>query len=230
MQSLFRPTIGTLARTQCRPPVSRLIQSANARAAFRPNSTFSGQRAFTPRAGWGAYGMSLGVGAVGLGLSMYPKLNCEPGPPATEAPHGSPKRTVSPPVPAADPKPSAAPTEPTGPPPTSSIDPYQLTFGTVCGICSGVFVKKGIKTLAFILGGVFVILQYFSSTSLIRVDWGKLSSKYERHFHTQPAKPGEKSRPPTVYSFFNWFVDFLTADFPPRATFIAGFILGLRLG
>ena len=36
---------------------------------------------------------------------------------------------------------------------------YELTFGTVCGICAGVFVKKGAKTLAFVFGGVFVLLQ-----------------------------------------------------------------------
>jgi hypothetical protein len=36
---------------------------------------------------------------------------------------------------------------------------YELTFGTVCGICSGIFVKKGAKALAFAFGGVFVLLQ-----------------------------------------------------------------------
>jgi hypothetical protein len=45
------------------------------------------------------------------------------------------------------------------PPPKSSIQIYQLTFGTVCGVCAGVFVKKGAKILAFVVGGVFVLLQ-----------------------------------------------------------------------
>jgi FUN14 family len=36
---------------------------------------------------------------------------------------------------------------------------YELTFGTVCGVCAGVFVKKGAKALAFFFGGVFVLLQ-----------------------------------------------------------------------
>lgn len=45
------------------------------------------------------------------------------------------------------------------PPPQSSVDKYGLTFGTVCGICAGVFVKKGAKVLAFFFGGVFVLLQ-----------------------------------------------------------------------
>lgn len=34
-----------------------------------------------------------------------------------------------------------------------------LTFGAVTGICAGVFVKKGFKLVAFVLGGVFVLLQ-----------------------------------------------------------------------
>jgi hypothetical protein len=46
-----------------------------------------------------------------------------------------------------------------GPPPQSMVDFYQLGFGTVCGICTGVFLKKGLRAIAFLLGGVFVLLQ-----------------------------------------------------------------------
>jgi hypothetical protein len=53
--------------------------------------------------------------------------------------------------------------DPLTPPPSSSVKPYELTFGTVCGICAGVFIKKGAKALAFMLGGVFVLLQVRSS-------------------------------------------------------------------
>lgn len=42
---------------------------------------------------------------------------------------------------------------------------FELSFGAVCGICAGVFVKKGVKLLAFFLGGVFVLLQVSSSLS-----------------------------------------------------------------
>ena len=45
------------------------------------------------------------------------------------------------------------------PPPVSSVSFYELGFGTVAGICAGVFIKKGAKALAFLLGGVFVLLQ-----------------------------------------------------------------------
>ena len=46
-----------------------------------------------------------------------------------------------------------------GPPPASSVSIYELGFGTVAGICAGVFLKKGAKALAFLFGGVFVLLQ-----------------------------------------------------------------------
>jgi hypothetical protein len=49
--------------------------------------------------------------------------------------------------------------EPLPPPPSSSVRPYELTFGTVCGFCAGVFVKKGARAVAFMLGGLFVLLQ-----------------------------------------------------------------------
>ena len=43
--------------------------------------------------------------------------------------------------------------------PESMLNVYQLTFGTVCGICTGVFLKKGLRAIAFLLGGVFVLMQ-----------------------------------------------------------------------
>lgn len=49
--------------------------------------------------------------------------------------------------------------DPFPPPPKSSVSLLELSFGTVCGLCAGVFVKKGAKALAFVLGGVFVLLQ-----------------------------------------------------------------------
>jgi FUN14 domain-containing protein 1 len=45
------------------------------------------------------------------------------------------------------------------PPPHSDLSAYQLGFGAVCGICTGVFVKKGLRAIAFLLGGVFVLMQ-----------------------------------------------------------------------
>ena len=54
------------------------------------------------------------------------------------------------------------------PPPESILSVYQLSFGAVCGVCTGVFLKKGLRAIAFLLGGVFVLLQ----VSLTPVHWG----------------------------------------------------------
>jgi len=112
-------------------------------------------------------------------------------------------------------------------PPQSAVSIYELTFGSVCGMCAGVFIKKGAKAIAFVLGGVFVLLQYLGSTSMIRVDWAAASSRFENLFYRTE---GDVRRAPTIGSLWKWLVDFLTADFQPRASFIAGLALGLRIG
>ncbi|KIM55887.1 hypothetical protein SCLCIDRAFT_133801, partial [Scleroderma citrinum Foug A] len=114
------------------------------------------------------------------------------------------------------------------PPPQSSVNFYELTFGTVCGVCAGVFVKKGVRIVAFFLGGVFVLLQYLGSQSLVKVDWARMASRFENLFYKTDG--AERRHPPTIGSLFRWLVDFLTADFQARASFIAGFALGLRVG
>lgn len=43
--------------------------------------------------------------------------------------------------------------------PKSIVSAYELSFGAVCGICAGIFIKKGAKAIAFLLGGAFVFLQ-----------------------------------------------------------------------
>lgn len=70
--------------------------------------------------------------------------------------------------------------------------------------------------------------QYMGSASLVRVDWGKAAGKFENLFYTKDAAGG--TRPPNVLSLWHWLINFLTADFQPRASFIAGFVLGLRIG
>ncbi|KAF9792691.1 FUN14 family-domain-containing protein [Thelephora terrestris] len=113
------------------------------------------------------------------------------------------------------------------PPPASSLDFYELTFGSVCGICAGVFIKKGAKLVAFLLGGTFVLLQYLGSASIIRVDWSRAASRFENLFYR--TENGVR-RAPSIGSLWTWLVNFLAADFQPRATFTAGLLLGLRVG
>ncbi|WVQ98960.1 hypothetical protein IAU59_006092 [Kwoniella sp. CBS 9459] len=114
------------------------------------------------------------------------------------------------------------------PAPESILSVYELSFGAVCGICSGVFIKKGARAIAFLLGGVFILLQYLSSKSLVTVDWAKLGSRYDSAFGSKTSAGGYRG--PTVGGVWNRIVDFLTSNFQQRASFLAGLVLGLRLG
>ncbi|KAB5596470.1 FUN14 domain-containing protein [Ceratobasidium theobromae] len=154
---------------------------------------------------------------VGLGLAAFAgkKAYCEPSVPSQSFAAGS--RGVNP---SSDPP----------PPPKSSLNTYELTFGSLAGICAGVFIKKGARAVAFFLGGIFVLLQYFNAINLTKTDWSVASARFERLFYSPPTKAGEPRRPPTIAILWKFLVDFLTADFPPRASFLAGLVLGLRMG
>jgi FUN14 domain-containing protein 1 len=60
------------------------------------------------------------------------------------------------------------------------------------------------------------------------MDWGRMSARFENMFFTK--NPDGTMKPPSLYSLWVWAVDFLTADFQQRASFIAGLALGLRIG
>ncbi|TFK76545.1 hypothetical protein BDN72DRAFT_729139, partial [Pluteus cervinus] len=102
----------------------------------------------------------------------------------------------------------------------------QLSFGTVAGLCAGVFIKKGAKAVAWVFGGVFVLLQYLRYKEFITVHWGKIGSKFENLFYV--TKPDGTKKPPTVGSLWHWMVGFLTTDFQWRATFVTGLAVGLK--
>jgi len=55
-----------------------------------------------------------------------------------------------------------------------------------------------------------------------------MSARFEDLFYSRGACG--HSKPPNVLSLWRWLIDFLTADFQPRASFLAGFALGLRVG
>jgi hypothetical protein len=86
------------------------------------------------------------------------------------------------------------------PPPTSAVNVYQLGFGTVCGVCAGVFIKKGARALAFLLGGVFVFLQVRIYITMIafflsKVERTKLSGTVFAHHLFDPYRLGRGEIP-----------------------------------
>ena len=70
--------------------------------------------------------------------------------------------------------------------------------------------------------------QYLRSTSVIRVDWGRVASVWEERVYVVDSN-GHRTAP-TIGSVWRWLSDFLAADFQPRAAFLAGLALGLRIG
>lgn len=82
--------------------------------------------------------------------------------------------------------------------------------------------------ITHVLNGCEHCIKYLGSLSLVRVDWPRMASRFENLFYRGDA--AGKRRPPTIGSVLRWMIDFLTADFQARASFIAGFALGLRIG
>ncbi|GAA5885188.1 hypothetical protein JCM16303_005891 [Sporobolomyces ruberrimus] len=111
----------------------------------------------------------------------------------------------------------------------SILNLRDLGFGTVSGICVGVFVKKGLRAAAFLLGGVFVLMQYMSSRSLININWSGLTSSYDSLITSRAGPPASQGGNRAV-GLWNWFIDFVGADVQSRATFVAGVLLGFRIG
>jgi len=117
--------------------------------------------------------------------------------------------------------------------PKSMVNVYQLSFGTICGLCAGIFIKKGLKIIAFILGGAYILLQYLATKRLIHIDWNSFKNTYsssvDRLAGPVDANQNKFQQLPLM-RIWRRTIDFLTTDFQERATFIAGLVLGLRLG
>lgn len=100
-----------------------------------------------------------GIFGIGLGLSSFlPKVHCDCESSTPGVDHWFKRYFCTAPQVAS---PATSPTVPPEypPPPASSVSLYELSFGTVTGICAGVFIKKGAKAAAWFLGGIFVLLQ-----------------------------------------------------------------------
>lgn len=54
-------------------------------------------------------------------------------------------------------------------------------------------------------------MQYMSSRSIISVDWKRLASSYDNTFGTKTTEGLVKQ--PTAGGAYNWFIDFVTANF-----------------
>lgn len=132
---------------QSSPVASRLAQRFGSGRAGPRVVTHSAPT--TPRGRvQNAYLYSIGLGLAAI--TVFPR-----------AAHCASAEPLPTPVTQGRPQPSVAVvnTVPDDPEVRSILSLGQLSFGAVCGICAGVFVKKGFKIVAFALGGVYVLLQ-----------------------------------------------------------------------
>jgi len=210
----IRPQVINLRQPLLGNPTSVLQQAcANFRSVLRFSTLQVARASRPPNKFQGFIYKAAGLGSVasvGIGISVLsrPTIHCD----ASTTPVSTKETT-----------PHDLP-----PPPVSSVSLYELSFGTLAGVCAGVFIKKGAKALAWFLGGIFVLLQYLGSQSLVRVDWSRMASRYESMFYRQDSTGTRKA--PTVGGVWKGLVNFLTADLQPRASFLAGLALGLRVG
>ena len=62
------------------------------------------------------------------------------------------------------------------------------------------------------------------------MDWNRMGKAYESVADSLAGPPSSANSSNRATRIYNRFVNFLLADFPPRATFVAGLVLGLRIG
>lgn len=170
-QPLFRQCRPASLPRAARPFDLARFSAANVHARFASNNQF------TPRviaiAKTSSQASSLlwsakvaGIASLALGLSAWnqPRIECQGSVTSNlYISHFDPASIASP---AAAPPSYSSAGNTFPPPPESAVNLYELSFGTVCGVCAGVFVKKGAKALAFVLGGVFVLLQVSRACSM----------------------------------------------------------------
>lgn len=223
----FLPEAG--ARVQARS-TSRVVAEARAVSRQAPRQSSKNN----------ALLFSAGLGLAGF--MLYPKsVHCDDTP--QQLPQGAVPTYSAPPGKS---RPDGVPEEA-----KSILNVGELSFGAACGICAGVFVKKGFKLVAFALGGVFVLLQVSASLGHLTLStcrpslssrWtgirsraattGSLALSMPMATLSTPLCPGcttalLTSSPQTssVGSGQQTYT-----NHAERATFLAGFLLGLRVG
>ncbi len=104
---------------------------------------------------------------------------------------------------------------------TPDLTPYlgQVTFGGLAGYAVGYALKKLGRLLALLLGVFFIGLQFLAQAGYIEVDWTRIQKEVEPLL-AQPALKGLWER----------LLATLTYNLPFGASFVAGFLLGLRAG
>ncbi|MGQ9510538.1 MAG: FUN14 domain-containing protein [Thermaceae bacterium] len=102
-----------------------------------------------------------------------------------------------------------------------ALSPYigQLTFGGLAGFATGYALKKVGRFLAVGLGLLFIALQLLAQAGYVQVDWTRIQKDVD------PLLKDEGLR-----SLWDRTLSLLTHNLPFGASFVAGFVLGLKAG
>ncbi|MGQ9692456.1 MAG: FUN14 domain-containing protein [Thermaceae bacterium] len=95
----------------------------------------------------------------------------------------------------------------------------QLTFGGLAGFATGYTLKKVGRLLAVGLGLLFTVLQLLAQAGYVQVDWTRIQKDVD------PLLKDEGLR-----SLWDRTLSLLTQNLPFGASFVAGFVLGLKAG
>ncbi len=94
-----------------------------------------------------------------------------------------------------------------------------LGFGGLTGAAVGYTAKKFTKVAALIIGVSFILVQLMVHQGWIDVDWGAVQTATEGAVNSQQGR-----------SLLQKGWDILTANLPWGGGFVAGFVLGFKMG
>ncbi len=94
-----------------------------------------------------------------------------------------------------------------------------MGFGGLAGAVVGYTAKKLTKMLAFLLGGLFIAIQLLAYYGFIQVDWVAVQSTAEQAMQSEDGRTVAERA---------WQI--LSANLPWGGGFVAGFVVGFKLG
>lgn len=94
-----------------------------------------------------------------------------------------------------------------------------MGFGGLAGAVVGYAAKKITKLLALLLGCLFIVIQILAYNGFIQVDWGAVQTSAELAMRSEEGRTAAQRA---------W--DILSANLPWGGGFVAGFVIGFKLG
>lgn len=105
--------------------------------------------------------------------------------------------------------------------------PGQISYGFVCGFCSGYALKKAGRTAAFLFGTGFILCQGLSYTGYINVNYERLHKDISDMMDVNDdGKVDEQD----VKIMYEKVLDVVSFNMPAGGGFTGGFLAGMKCG